>query len=163
MPPSPSLGPPLLSASWSPPLFWGMPLLEAGLVFLGAGFAFLGAGFAEGLTLVELGWLAPVLGLLPPPQPATTSATSGIAAVAKKVMRVLRIMLAPWSWEVGSMVAAQAAVVVGPRAALSATASAVGEPACPSSAPSPAGRSRRRELAGARSGLSPGRVRGRCS
>src|SRR6201995_1939492 len=38
--PSPSLGPPLLSESPSPPLFWGMPLLAGG-----AGFATGGAGF----------------------------------------------------------------------------------------------------------------------
>src|SRR5437764_4846927 len=42
MAPSPSLGPPLLSESWSPPLFCGMPLLDGGAGF-GAGFA--GAGF----------------------------------------------------------------------------------------------------------------------
>src|SRR5690242_13646738 len=41
--PSPSLGPPLLSESPSPPLFWGMPLLAGG-----AGFATGGAGFATG-------------------------------------------------------------------------------------------------------------------
>src|SRR3954447_11850366 len=49
-PPSPSFGPPLLSESWSPPLFWGMPLLAGGAGFAagGAGFAAGGAGFAAG-------------------------------------------------------------------------------------------------------------------
>jgi hypothetical protein len=41
--PSPSLGPPLLSASPSPPLFCGIPLLAGGF-----GFATGGAGFAAG-------------------------------------------------------------------------------------------------------------------
>ena len=51
MSPSPSLGPPLLSESWSPPLFWGMPLFGgAGLATGGAGFGRLwaGWGFAAG-------------------------------------------------------------------------------------------------------------------
>src|ERR1700751_2592910 len=45
--PSPSIGPPLLSESPSPPLFWGMPLLAggAGLATGGAGF---GADFGAG-------------------------------------------------------------------------------------------------------------------
>src|SRR4051794_36269967 len=43
-PPSPSSGPPLLSASPSPPLFCGMPLL-AGVAGFGAGGAGFGADF----------------------------------------------------------------------------------------------------------------------
>src|SRR4051794_16996718 len=46
MPPSPSLGPPLLSESWSPPLFCGMPLL--GGFGAGCGAAGAGAGFGGG-------------------------------------------------------------------------------------------------------------------
>jgi hypothetical protein len=46
--PSPSLGPPLLSASWSPPPPCGMPAvppeLSGGAVFSGAGAVFSGAG-----------------------------------------------------------------------------------------------------------------------
>src|ERR1700753_2765849 len=52
MSPSPSLGPPLLSESPSPPLFWGMPLLGGGAGFAtgGAGFgADFGAGWGTGL------------------------------------------------------------------------------------------------------------------
>ena len=47
MSPSPSLGPPLLSESPSPPLFWGMPLLAGGAGFATGG-AGLGAGFGAG-------------------------------------------------------------------------------------------------------------------
>ena len=51
--PSPSLGPPLLSESWSPPLFWGIPLppllLEAGAAGAAGGVAAVGLGF--GLVL----------------------------------------------------------------------------------------------------------------
>src|SRR4051812_13900057 len=48
MPPSPSSGPPLLSESWSPPLFCGMPLdVDGG--FFGAGEDFR-AGGAAGCT-----------------------------------------------------------------------------------------------------------------
>src|SRR3954465_10332027 len=59
--------------------------------------------------------------VLPPlPQPATTSATSGTAAPARRVMGRLRIMLAP---SVGdSMVASRGALVVGLGATLLPTA-----------------------------------------
>src|SRR4051795_7726477 len=59
IPPSPSLGPPLLSASWSPPLFWGIPLADG----LGAGVvAGLGAGVVAGLGAgVGAGWGAGVV------------------------------------------------------------------------------------------------------
>src|SRR6476659_7359106 len=45
--PSPSLGPPLLSASPSPPPFWGIPLAAGGVGF--GSDAGLGAGFGAGL------------------------------------------------------------------------------------------------------------------
>jgi len=49
MPPSPSSGPPLLSESWSPPLFCGMPLDVDGDFFAAGGFgAGAGAGFGAG-------------------------------------------------------------------------------------------------------------------
>src|SRR3954451_10686842 len=61
-----------------------------------------------------------VLVLAPLPQPAITSATSGTAAPARRVMGLLRIMLAP---SVGdSMVASRGALVVGLGATLLPTA-----------------------------------------
>src|SRR3954454_7958292 len=95
MPPSPSSGPPLLSASWSPPLFWGTPFLAAGDAFLCAGEAFLGSDSAGCLALAELDTVGALPALLPPPQPATTSATSATAAVARTMMRLLGIMFSP--------------------------------------------------------------------
>ena len=50
--PSPSLGPPLLSASWSPPLSCGMPLLVVGggggVVVGGGGGVVVGGGVVGG-------------------------------------------------------------------------------------------------------------------
>jgi hypothetical protein len=52
--PSPSLGPPLLSASWSPPFPWGMPLgaVAGGLVVGGGGGVVVGGGAAGAGGLV---------------------------------------------------------------------------------------------------------------
>jgi hypothetical protein len=46
--PSPSLGPPLLSASWSPPLPWGIPLTTAGGVATGGAVGGGGGGTVVG-------------------------------------------------------------------------------------------------------------------
>src|SRR6185312_2219294 len=60
MPPSPSSGPPLLSESWSPPLFCGMPL-DADGGFFGAGDDF-GAGGAVGCGAFGAGGAAGAAG-----------------------------------------------------------------------------------------------------
>src|SRR5436190_11436746 len=80
--PSPSLGPPLLSASWSPPLFCGMPAVEFDA--------------ADPPWADVAGVEADELPLEPPPHPATaiTSAVSTVAPAASK--RGLR-MVAPIS------------------------------------------------------------------
>src|SRR4051812_32553925 len=96
MPPSPSSGPPLLSASPSPPPFCGMLVLGFGFGAAGAagceddeplpdldfGFGAAGAVACDGDVLGCAGAaIAP-----PPPQPAAANAASGItAAVARKV------------------------------------------------------------------------------
>src|SRR3954453_1748758 len=80
---SPSLGPPLLSASWSPPLFCGMPAVE------------LAApeppdpaceAEADGADVADDGAL-----LDPPPQPAaaiTSAATTATPAAIKRDLRI---------------------------------------------------------------------------
>src|SRR5581483_11944033 len=81
--PSPSLGPPLLSASWSPPLFCGMPLDEL-LLELDEPPPELDE-VAAGAGVEELDFEPP------PPQPATASAAATIAAVTAIAMRELFI------------------------------------------------------------------------
>jgi hypothetical protein len=49
--PSPSLGAPLLSVSWSPPLFWGIPLAGGG----DGGDVVVGAGVVAGVLVVGVG------------------------------------------------------------------------------------------------------------
>ena len=49
--PSPSLGPPLLSASWSPPLSWEIPLMTAGALATGGAGVGGGAGTVVGGTV----------------------------------------------------------------------------------------------------------------
>src|SRR3954447_13279005 len=78
--PSPSLGPPLLSASWSPPLFCGIPAVEldAPEPLPEADAAGADAGVEELL-------------LDPPPQPATASARATTAAPVAASKRDLRM------------------------------------------------------------------------
>ena len=95
--PSPSPGPPLLSASASRPLFWAMPLDGAaafGVVWVGgaavAAGAVVAAGGDDAAGELEDGaaGVAP-----PPPQAARASVTSGTAAPpAKKVTTLCRVM-----------------------------------------------------------------------
>jgi hypothetical protein len=73
--PSPSLGPPLLSESASPPLFCGIPDAAALELELWVLVALLDAA---GLDELE----EP-----PPPQPATATATTATAAIAAKRKR----------------------------------------------------------------------------
>jgi hypothetical protein len=73
--PSPSLGAPLLSLSASPPLFWGIPDVDA-LDLLEE----LAAGVVEDL----LDELEP-----PPPQPATTRQASTSRPAAQRLMCVV--------------------------------------------------------------------------
>jgi hypothetical protein len=61
--PSPSLGPPLLSPSWSPPLPWAMPLTTAGGVTTGGAVVGGGGGTVVG-TVVVGGGGGVVLGVL---------------------------------------------------------------------------------------------------
>ena len=75
--PSPSLAPPLLSLSESPPLFWGIPDVDA----------------LDELLVDELaaGALDDVLDELeppPPPQPATTRQASTSRPAAERLMCV---------------------------------------------------------------------------
>src|SRR3954452_13560254 len=78
--PSPSLGPPLLSASWSPPLFCGMPAteLDAPEPLPEADAAGADVGVEELLPY-------------PPPQPATVSARATTAAAVAASKRDLRM------------------------------------------------------------------------
>src|SRR4051812_26596237 len=68
--PSPSLGPPLLSASWSPPLFCGIPE-EEGAELAGADCVVVVAGDALADDLCEL-----------PPHAATNRATAARPATS---------------------------------------------------------------------------------
>src|SRR5438132_13341542 len=76
--PSPSLGPPLLSASWSPPLPWGMAELSGVGV---AAFVSRGAGFGSGLTALGLGVTALGLGVTAAAL-GVTVLTSGVPGLA---------------------------------------------------------------------------------
>ncbi|MGI8920690.1 MAG: hypothetical protein ACR2HD_03300 [Solirubrobacteraceae bacterium] len=86
--PSPSLGPPLLSASWSPPPFWGIPpeddagaevagALVAGALVAGA----LVAGALDAGAAVD----EPVLDDEDEPQPATTNTPLTASALSKSL------------------------------------------------------------------------------
>src|SRR5512140_2202353 len=87
MAPSPSLGPPLLSASWSPPLFCGIPAVE------------LAAPESDPPCEAEGGAADPAgeaLPLYPPPQPAAASATvarTATPANARCDLRTARLKL----------------------------------------------------------------------
>jgi hypothetical protein len=77
MSPSPSLGPPLLSESWSPPFACGIPAVAP----LGAEAA--GALAAVAAPAVEPdGGCAALEWLFVPPQPATSSATTTLAVAS---------------------------------------------------------------------------------
>src|SRR5436190_14106827 len=93
--PSPSLGPPLLSASWSPPLFCGMPAVALlppepalGLAVdpLAAALLFAGGIDAEVDDPPEP---------YPPPQPATARTSAATAAGIAILALTLNIRVAP--------------------------------------------------------------------
>src|SRR5436190_10584476 len=78
--PSPSLGPPLLSASWSPPLFWGMPAVELDAPEPAPEADAAGADVGVEELLLD-----------PPPQPATAIASATTAAPVAASKRDLRM------------------------------------------------------------------------
>src|ERR1700722_10825663 len=91
--PSPSLGPPLLSASWSPPLSWAIPFTTAGGVATGGvvvGGAVVGGGgvvvaWAAGVALVAV---ALEFDMRPSPRarpPATKAAITAVRIPSRLV------------------------------------------------------------------------------
>src|SRR5213078_4580579 len=92
--PSPSLGPPLLSASWSPPLFCGMPAVELAAVEPPE------LALDDGADEADVDGEADdadvegeVLPLDPPPQPAAAIAPVASTATAAAINRDLRMVL----------------------------------------------------------------------
>jgi hypothetical protein len=101
--PSPSLGDPLLSLSWSPPLCWGMLLLELVLVDGAAGAYPPPPLPAPAPVLVLDGALGLALDpvLEPPPQPASETAIAPAASSAGSTARIfctrVRMEILFWS------------------------------------------------------------------
>jgi hypothetical protein len=95
--PSPSLGPPLLSASWSPPLFCGMPVVELAAPEPPCEAEADGAdvdGDADGAGPED-----EALPPYPPPQPEAAiaaAASRGTPAASKRDLRTVRFELLGW-------------------------------------------------------------------
>src|ERR671925_176007 len=94
--PSPSLGPPLLSASWSPPLFCGIPALALAVPEPAEPEP---ADGAEGDDAAGEGLLDP------PPRPAAASASAAGAATHAAIERDFRMSLAYLASDISARVA----------------------------------------------------------
>src|ERR1039457_1650776 len=90
--PSPSLGPPLLSESWSPPPFWGMPppLLLLAVARLGPGGGELCA--LAGAAGELAGWVPGVLEVGDEPPQAVTNATSAADMIMRTRFVVMNLL-----------------------------------------------------------------------